>query len=97
MSQQLIAYLRKLELQQFRNGGKKWGESPMPYATLEQMQDMELGVTGETVIIRGVHFERMVGDDGLFGWAALHIDANGDAVDWDRVSEEEAHELGLLA
>ena len=66
------------------------------YATLEQMQDMELGVTGVDRIINDCRFELMVGDDGLYGWAALHIDANGDVCDWDRVSEDEARELGLL-
>jgi hypothetical protein len=68
----------------------------MTYATLAQMQDMELGVTGYTRTINDCQFEMMVGDDGLYGWAALHIDVNGDAVDWDRVPEDEARELGLI-
>ncbi len=69
----------------------------MTYATLDQMQDMEFGVTGDNRLINGTHFERLIhrDDPSLYGWAARYDDANGDMIDWDRVSEEEASELGL--
>jgi hypothetical protein len=65
------------------------------YATLEQMQQMEFGVTGAERTIDGVAFELLIGDNGLFGWAAKHADSDGNMVDWDRVSEDEAKQLGL--
>ncbi len=69
----------------------------MTYATIDQMQQMEFGVTGNVVTISGCRFELLVSQDGaLFGWAALSDDANGNMVDWDRVSEDEASTLGLL-
>ncbi len=64
------------------------------YATLEQMQDMEFG-SGNVVTIQGVRFERLSNGE-LFGWAARNEDADGNMVDWDRVSENEAQTLGLI-
>jgi hypothetical protein len=66
------------------------------YATLEEMQQMEFGVTNDVRTINGVRFERLE-KDGLYGWAALSDDEKGEMVSWDRVSESEAKELGLVA
>jgi hypothetical protein len=65
------------------------------YATLSQMQDMEFGVTGIQRRINEQLYELLqVGE--LYGWAAVYEDDNGNPVDWDRVSEVEARELGLI-
>ncbi len=64
------------------------------YATLEQMQDMEFG-NGNVVTIQGVKFERLEAN-GVFGWAARNEDADGNMVDWDRVSEDDARNMGLI-
>ena len=65
------------------------------YATLDQMQQMEFGVTGMTRKIGDATFERLEGDRGLYGWAQTYLDDNGYIIDWDRVSEYEACKLGL--
>jgi hypothetical protein len=64
------------------------------YATLEQMQNMEFG-NGNVVTIQGVMFERLSSGE-LFGWAARNNDVDGNMIDWDHVSEEEAKTLGLI-
>ena len=67
-----------------------------PYATLEQMQQMEFGVTGITRKIEDSTFELLEGDGGLHGWAQTYLDDNGNVADWDRVPEGEARTLGLI-
>lgn len=65
------------------------------YATLDQMQNMEFGVTGMIKIIDGEMFELLTGNNGLYGWAHRYNDAEGNMIDWDRVPEAEAKKLGL--
>ena len=66
----------------------------MAYATLRQMQDMEFGVTGIQRRIDEQLYE-LLQDGECYGWAAVYEDDNGNPVDWDRISEVEAKQLGL--
>lgn len=67
----------------------------MRYATIEEAQKMEFGVTGETRVIDGDTYEKLV-DDESYAWACKYLDDNGDMVDWDYLTESWAKELGLI-
>jgi hypothetical protein len=68
----------------------------MRYGTFQEIANMDLGVTGTRRTINDVQFEQVRSDDAI-GWVALGLDANGDILQVDPVSEAEAVELGLIA
>lgn len=72
------------------------------YATLEEAQKMDLGVTGRLVETgNGCLAELLAGHDTegrpIIAWVDLHLDANGERTgDWDLISKKDAYELGLI-
>ena len=67
----------------------------LTYASIDEAQQMEFGVTGTTRKIDGETFELLEGDDGKFAWAQHINDEKGEMIDWDYVSHNEAIKLGL--